>query len=178
MTTATTKYSPALRRLHWLMALLILVVYLAIEQRGLFGRGSPGRFVMMQSHFWLGLTVFALALWRISHRWRSPMPPITPPLPRWQHGIGVTMHVLLYAFFFVMPVLGIATAWTDEKILYLPFTDIALPALLAPNEVLAHSLEDLHKAIGKAFYYVIGFHVLAAIYHHFVRRDDTLRRMA
>jgi hypothetical protein len=71
-----------------------------------------------------------------------------------------------------------ATAWTDEKTLYLPFTDIALPALLAPNEALAHSLEDLHKTIGKVFYFVIGFHVLAALYHHFVRRDDTLRRMA
>ena len=178
MTQPTQKFSPALRRLHWLMAVLIALVYLAMEQRGLFARGSAARTAMVQSHFWLGLTVFALALWRVTHRWRSGAPPILPPLPRWQHGIGRSMHLLLYAFFFVMPVLGIATAWTDEKTLYLPFTDIALPALLAPNEALAHSLEDLHKAIGKAFYFVIGFHVLAALYHHFVRRDDTLRRMA
>ena len=35
----------------------------------------------------------------------------------------------------------------------------------------------LHELIGSAFYWVVGLHVLAALYHHFVRRDDTLRRM-
>ena len=58
-----------------------------------------------------------------------------------------------------------------------PFTGIALPALLAENEDLAHTLEDLHGSIGEAFYWVIGLHVLAALWHHFGRRDDTLRRM-
>ena len=38
-------------------------------------------------------------------------------------------------------------------------------------------LEDLHGQIGEIFYWVIGFHVLAAIFHHVVRRDDTLKRM-
>jgi len=178
MTLATQKFTPMLRRLHWLMAVLILLVYLAMEQRGLFARGTAARAAMVQSHYWLGLTVFALALWRLSHRWRSGAPPILPPLPRWQDAIGRLMHGLLYAFFFVMPVLGIATAWTDEKSVYLPFTHIALPALLAPNEALAHTLEDLHGTIGEIFYWVIGFHVAAALYHHFVRRDDTLRRIS
>lgn len=178
MTDATVKFSPVLRRLHWLMAVLIAVVYLAMEQRDLFPRGSTGRTAMVQSHFWLGLTVFALALWRVTQRRRSGAPPILPPLPRWQVGIGKFMHLLLYAFFFVMPVLGLATVWTDGKVLYLPFTDIVVPALLAPNEALAHTLEDLHTTIADVFYYVIGFHVAAALYHHFVRRDNTLRRMA
>ena len=53
----------------------------------------------------------------------------------------------------------------------------AMPALLAENKDLAHQLEDLHGGIGEAFYWVIGLHVLAALYHHLVRRDDTLRRM-
>jgi len=173
----TNRYAPVLRRLHWLMALLIVLAYLAIEQRGLFERGTPARFAMMQSHFWLGLTIFVLAVWRLTRRRVHGAPVVTPALPGWQKTVGTLMHVALYAFFLVMPILGIATAWTDAKVLYLPFTDIALPALLAPDEMLAHSLEDLHKAIGQAFYYVIGFHVLAALYHHFVRRDDTLRRM-
>ena len=76
-----------------------------------------------------------------------------------------------------MPLLGMATAWTDGKAVMLPFTDIALPALLAEDKDLAHQLEDLHGSIGEAFYWVIGLHVLAALYHHWVRRDDTLRRM-
>jgi len=175
--TATNRYAPVLRRLHWLMAVLILLGYLAIEQRGLFERGTPARFAMVQSHFWIGLTVFGLALWGLVQGRRFGAPAVSPPLPAWQSSIATLMHVALYAFFLVMPILGLATAWTDDKILYLPFTDLALPALLAPDKDLAHTLEDLHGTIGDVFYWVIGFHVVAAIYHHFVRRDDTLRRM-
>ena len=54
---------------------------------------------------------------------------------------------------------------------------IVVPALLSSNEGLAHRFEDLHELIGTAFYWVVGLHVAAALYHHFVRRDDTLRRM-
>jgi len=159
------------------MAVLILLVYLAIEQRDLFERGSTGRFAMKQSHFWLGLTVFALAWWRLLARVRKGAPSVTPTMPGWQAGIAKFLHVALYAFFIVMPLLGLATAWTEGYLLYLPFTDIALPAMLAENEELGHTLEDLHGQIGDIFYWVIGFHVLAALYHHFVRRDDTLKRM-
>lgn len=173
----TPRYAPRLRHLHWLMAVLILVAYVAIEQRSLFERGTPARYAMVQTHFWIGLTVFALAWWRLVVRFREGAPPVTPALPDWQSAIARVMHVALYAFFIVMPLLGLATAWLDGKSLFLPFTDIALPALLAENKELAHPLEDLHAAIGQAFYWVIGFHVLAAIYHHVVRRDDTLRRM-
>ncbi|MND01368.1 cytochrome b561 [compost metagenome] len=49
--------------------------------------------------------------------------------------------------------------------------------MLAPDEALGEQLEELHGSIGEAFYWVIGLHVLAAVYHHFIRRDDTLRRM-
>lgn len=175
--TDTARYAPVLRHLHWLMAVLMLVAYVAIEQRSLFERGTPARFAMVQTHFWAGLTIFALAWWRLAVRFRKGAPPVTPALPPWQSIIAKVMHVALYAFFIVMPVLGLATAWTDGKVLYLPFTDIVLPALLAADKDLAHDLEELHGTIGDVFYWVIGFHVLAAIYHHLVRRDDTLKRM-
>ena len=172
-----SRYAPGLRRMHWLMAFMILLAYLAIEQRGLFERGSPGRFAMMQSHFWLGIGIFVLVWVRIAQRVKHGVPRISPVLPIWQAGLSHLFHFALYAFFIVMPILGMMTAWTDGKSLFIPFTDIALPALMAENEALAHQLEDLHGQIGDIFYWVIGFHVLAALYHHFVRKDNTLSRM-
>lgn len=171
------RYAPVLRRLHWLMALLVLAAYLLIEQRGLFPRGSAGRAAMVQGHFWAGITVFALAWWRLVARRRHGAPPVVPPLDRFSALGAKLVHLALYAFFIVMPLLGLATAWSDGKTVMIPFTGIALPALLPENEGLAHSLEDLHGAIGEAFYWVIGLHVLAAVWHHAFRRDDTLRRM-
>jgi cytochrome b561 len=171
------RYTRAQRTLHWTMAVLVLVAYLAIEQRGLFERGSLARTAMVQSHFWVGITIFALAAWRLLLRKRLGAPAITPALPAWQHWPATIIHVALYAFFIVMPLLGLATAWTDGKDVLVPLTGWALPTLLAPDEALAHQLEDLHGAIGEAFYWVIGLHVVASAYHHWVRRDDTLKRM-
>ena len=175
--TRPARYTRAQRALHWTMAVLVLLAYLAIEQRGLFERGTLARTAMVQSHFWIGLGVFALAAWRLLLRKRLGVPPITPALPAWQHWPATILHVALYAFFLVMPLLGLATAWTDGKEIMVPLTGWTLPALLAPDEALAHQLEDLHGAIGEAFYWVIGLHVVASAYHHWVRRDDTLKRM-
>ncbi|HOV97219.1 MAG TPA: cytochrome b [Thermomonas sp.] len=175
--TTRPRYSPGLRRLHWLMAVLIALAYLLIEQRGIFPRGSGGRIAMMQGHFWMGITIFLLVWVRLASRMRSGAPAITPPLDRFSAMASKVMHVALYAFFIVMPLLGLATAWTDGKEIFIPFTHTALPALLAENEALAHQLEDLHGTIGEVFYWVIGAHVLAALWHHVGRRDDTLKRM-
>lgn len=175
--TARSRYAPTIRYLHWLMAVLILLAYVLIEQRGLFPRGSSGRVAMMQGHFWAGIAIFLLVWWRLASRVRGGAPAITPPLDRFSALVSKLLHLSLYAFFIVMPLLGLATAWTDGKAIMIPFTGIALPALLAENEDLAHSLEDLHGTIGEVFYWVIGAHVLAALWHHWGRRDDTLKRM-
>ena len=171
------RYVPTLRRLHWLMALLILAAYLLIEQRNLFPRGSAPRAAMVQGHFWTGITIFLLAWWRLASRVRNGVPPISPMPDRYSALAAKLVHLALYAFLVVMPLLGLATAWSDGKAILIPFTDIALPALLPENESLAHTLEDLHARIGQVFYWVIGAHVLAALWHHLFRRDDTLKRM-
>ena len=172
-----TRYAAVLRRLHWLMAVLLLLVFVAMEQRDIFPRGSQGRIVMMQSHYWIGLALFALVWWRLARRWKLGMPAITPLMPPWQSMSSKLLHYSLYALMMIMPLLGLATAWTDGKQLMLPFTDIAMPVLLAEDVELAHMLEDLHQLGGDIFYWVIGLHIVAALYHHFIRRDDTLRRM-
>lgn len=174
---ASSRYAPVLRRLHWLMALLIFAAYLLIEQRGLFPRGSGGRVAMMQGHFWVGIAIFVLVWWRLASRRRHGVPPITPPLDKAAALLSKGVHLALYAFFIVMPLLGMATVWSDGKAILIPFTGMALPALLPENKALAHQLEDLHGTIGEAFYWVIGLHILAAIWHHVFRRDDTLERM-
>ncbi|MBP6626924.1 MAG: cytochrome b [Arenimonas sp.] len=171
------RYSPAQRRLHWAMFALVLVAYVAIEFRGEFARGSLARTLMVQSHFWAGLAVLALVLPRLWLRATRGAPPITPALPAWQAWPAKLGHLALYAFLLVQPAMGLMTAWTDGKSIRLPGTDWVLPALMAPDASLAHTLEDLHKTVGSVFYWVIGLHILAGLYHHFLRRDDTLRRI-
>ena len=177
MATNRPRYATSRRALHWGIAVLLVLAFIFIEFRGEFPRGSVGRTAMVQSHFWVGIAILALMLPRLLLAFSRPAPAVSPPLPAWQALPAKGLHLLLYAMLLAQPVLGLMTAWTDGKEIFIPFTSVALPALLAPSESLAHQFEDLHELVGTAFYWVVGLHVVAALYHHFVRRDDTLRRM-
>ena len=173
----STHYTATAKALHWGIAVLMVLAYVFILGRENFERGSEARLAMVQAHFWLGLVILALMLPRLLLAFSRPAPAVKPPLPAWQALPAKAMHLLLYAMLVAQPVLGLLTAWTDGKELLVPFTQIVVPALLSSNEGLAHRFEDLHELIGTAFYWVVGLHVAAALYHHLIRRDDTLRRM-
>ena len=167
MNARRPRYAPSRRALHWLMFLAVVAAFVFIEGRENFDRGTPARLAMVQAHFWTGLAILALMLPRLLLAFSRPAPAVP----------AKALHLLLYAMLVAQPLLGLFTAWTDGKDIFIPFTSVALPALMAPSETLAHQFEDLHELVGEAFYWVVGLHVLAALYHHFLRRDDTLRRM-
>ncbi|PRH82568.1 cytochrome b [Arenimonas caeni] len=177
MATSRPRYAPSRRALHWGIGVMLVLAFVFIEGRENFDRGTAERAAMAQAHFWAGIAILALMLPRLLLAFSRPAPAVSPALPAWQALPAKALHLLLYAMLVAQPVLGLMTAWTDGKDILLPFTQVALPALMAPDEALAHRIEDIHKLVGSAFYWVVGLHVLAALYHHFVRRDDTLRRM-
>lgn len=168
-------YHPALIGIHWLTVVLIAAVYAFIEFRGIFPKGAAAHDLMKTWHFMLGLSVFALVLVRIPLRLAFRAPPITSEPPVWQERLAHAMHLALYAFLVVMPLLGWLTLSAKGK--PIPFFGLELPALLAPDKGLAKNLEDIHEFIGNLGYWLIGLHSAAALFHHYVLRDDTLRRM-
>jgi cytochrome b561 len=54
---------------------------------------------------------------------------------------------------------------------------INLPALITENKPLAETIEEVHETAGTVGYYLIRIHALAGLFHHYVQRDNTLRRM-
>lgn len=160
---------------HWLTLALLIAVYALIELRGIYPKGSAAHDAMKTWHFMLGLSVFAVVLVRMVLRLSFPPPPIRPPLPGWQHYLAASMHLALYVFLIVMPVLGWLTLSAKGRVI--PFFGLELPALMAPDKVWAHSLEDLHETIGTIGYYLIGLHAAASLYHHYFMHDTTLLRM-
>jgi len=161
--------------LHWLMFVLMVAVYATIELRGLFPKGSDPREAMKALHFMLGLSVLLLLSVRIYARVVSPAPLISPALSPAQNLAAKLGHLALYIFMIAMPVLGWAVLSAAGK--PIPFFGLELPPLIAENEELAKSLKEIHETVGELGYYLIGIHVLAALYHHHIRKDDTLTRM-
>ena len=170
------RYSGALIALHWLTLLLLIAVYALIELRGIYPKGSGPYLAMKTWHFMLGLTVLALLPLRLLARvGGGATPPIHPPLAVAQERLVKLVHLLLYLFLLVMPILGWLTLSTKGQVI--PFFGLELPPLLGADKALGHQLEEIHETIGTLGYYLIGLHAAAALFHHYWTRDDTLKRM-
>ena len=167
--TATAKF------FHWLMAVAIV---------GLFAFGfyvsnmplSPQKLQFLSYHKWTGVTIFMLALvrltWRISHR-----PPSLPAhMGRVEQLIAHAGHGVLYVLMLSVPVSGwlMSSAKGYQTVLFGVFP---IPDLLSKDRELGHQLLTVHLGLNLVMAAVVVGHVLAALKHHFKDRDDVLKRM-
>ncbi|HET6433659.1 cytochrome b [Dyella sp.] len=176
-TTPPDRYAASLRWLHWSIFALVLLAYVFINLFELFPRGSATRGNVLAAHFLAGLAVLLLVLPRLAVRLGHVDPPVRPPLDRWMAVLSKVTHVALYLFLLVQPVLGLITLQVGGKAISLFGFTVLPPRFGAGDRALSHQWEDIHGTIGEVFYYVIGLHIAAALWHHFGRRDNTLRRM-
>lgn len=167
-------YHPLSIGAHWLTLALLVAVYALIELRGIFPKGSAAHDAMKTWHFMLGLTVLMLTFARLAAR-RLTAVSQASEANAWQRTAGKAMHLALYLFLFVMPLLGWLALSAKGK--PIPFFGLDLPALIAPDKALGKNLQNIHETIGTLGYWLIGLHAFAALFHHHILRDDTLRRM-
>jgi cytochrome b561 len=176
--TSALRYTAAARWLHWLTAVLMLVVITA----GLWivyfePKDEAFKFRLYNIHESFGVMVFALAIARLLVRWRKPPPPLPPDTPALIQRFARLTHLSLYALLLLMPVIGfLATnAWGFPLRL---FDLIPLPSPIGKDEALAKTLSFLHGCGAIAIGTLIGAHLGGAAYHIFIRRDGLLKRMA
>lgn len=169
-----TRYGRLSILMHWLMVLLIAAVYATIELKGNFPKGSDTRELLKQWHFMLGLSVFALVWLRLLARWLRPAP-LAIASVAWEKWLAKLAHLALYGLMIGLPLLGWLTLSAAGK--PIPFFGLELPALLAPNKGLAGDIKEIHETVAVLGYWLIGLHAAAALFHHYIRRDDVLRRM-
>ncbi len=160
---------------HWLMLALLLAVCATMELRGMFPRGSGQRTVMMSWHYMLGLTVFALVWLRLLLRSIGDHPRVDPPPPAWQAALARATQWVLYGLMIGLPVLGWLAA--SAKGTPVSFFGADVPPLIGKSETAGKWLKEVHETLAKTGYFVVGLHAAAALYHHYVRRDNTLRLM-
>lgn len=171
-----SRYGSLSRGLHWLMLLVFVGVYAAVELHDSFPKGSDTRTALMTWHFMLGLLIFVLVWPRIAARFSGPTPAIDPAPPALQEKLSKLLHLALYALMIMMPLLGWAILSASGKH-SIPFFGLDLPPLMGKDKELAKTLREIHETIGNVGYFLIGLHALAALYHHFMVRDNTLLRM-
>jgi cytochrome b561 len=169
------RYSGVAIVLHWLMAVAII---------GLIGVGlwmtelknSPTKIEVYTWHKWIGLTVLLLASLRLIWRAHRQPPRVSSALPRWQMLIAATTHWLLYGLMFAMPLSG----WLQNSAAGFPLTWFGLfkvPSLVDRSRAAFDFWHETHEWLAYALIALIALHLAAALKHHLIDRDDTLRRM-
>jgi cytochrome b561 len=168
-------YPTAMRVMHWLTVALLLLAYpLAWSIDAASSVDEAHRLVML--HRSVGVTILLLTLVRFTWRQRSTIPPLPSDLPWWQRLAARANALGLYVLLVMQPLLGLAASWMHGDHIVI-LGGVELPTLLPLDRPLGRLLFWLHGWVATLILLLIGVHVAAALYHHFVRRDDVLSGM-
>jgi cytochrome b561 len=159
---------------HWLIVLLIInqwwIAERAEELKGL------AKLEALAWHKSFGMTILMLAVLRLAWRLMNPTPDLTMETKPWERVLAKVSHVLLYALIFAMPLTG----WMMSSAKNYPvswFKLFQFPDLVAPAEQTFRQMNDLHHLLFSVLVGVALLHVAGALKHHFIDRNDVLKRM-
>jgi cytochrome b561 len=181
MGTRPVSYSTGQKVLHWMIAALIVaqvIIGILIVQ---VLKPGPVTNVFYEVHKSFGLSILALALVRVAVRWRRGAPSMVEGLPVWQRVAARTSHYALYVLIVIVPLAGwTATSTCCPPVRYFWTVDVTLPVEVEEGEdrmEAAKPIFRIHRTLALTLAGLVLIHAGAALHHHFVRRDETLRRM-
>jgi len=160
---------------HWLSALAVFSAFGLAWLREQIDSDALGA-TLLAWHRQFGLLVLLLLAVRLFERWRwvahDELARLSWPL----HLAAVVTHWLIYALLLALPLLGWAMTNAQGHVVQL-WQAIALPTLVAVDPDLADSLQEWHELAAESMLVMVGLHALAALWHHYVRRDGVLASM-
>ena len=170
-----TTYNRTSKLLHWGMAgLIFYMLYLGLTMTDL--PLGIEKIRLYGLHKSLGICVLSLLMLRVAWRVITMTPkPMTGMSVRLVLAARAT-HYAMYALMLCMPITG----WLMSSAAgfpVAPFGFFTLSALIAPSPSALEFFKETHELLAFLFMGMISLHVIAALYHHFYRKDATLRRM-
>jgi cytochrome b561 len=179
----SSRYTLVAIILHWVMALGILAlagIGLAMTHLKL----DPfTQFKLYQLHKSIGITIFLAAAlrlaWRLGHR-----PPALPAsMTPFARKVAEGSHLLLYFALFALPLTGWALVSASvldiPTVLYgvVPWPHLPILSTLENKKPVEDALKLVHAYGAWALLALVAVHAGAALHHHFIAKDDVLRRM-
>lgn len=170
-----TSWGSVAKLFHWTISLLIIGLLIV---GALMGYAPPSlKGIIYNTHKLIGLFVLLLVILRISWRCINITPRLPDALPRWMVHASQISHRLLYLLMLSMPISGwvMSSAAGQQYHPHLFGFTFGLP--IATNRALAQSANQAHELLAWMLLMVLITHISAALYHHFIRKDEILIRM-
>jgi cytochrome b561 len=162
------------RILHWLTLALVIAAFASIELREMFEKGTENRELFKFVHFQIGASLFLLTLIRLVNNKFSPGPKIVD-MSKLKMFLAKAVHTLLLICLILLPILGVSILIAEAK--DVTVLGLELPNLMPADKDIAHLIEDIHGTVANVFMFLIFAHAAAAIWHHKIAKDDTLKKM-
>ena len=166
-------YGVVAKFLHWLIFVLVLLMIVG----GFFLDDVPKAYkgVIYNLHKLTGLTILLLMVVRWLWSMINVNPILPANMPAWQRKATRLVHGLLYLLIIAMPLAGWIGSSSAGKPPHLGDLKLSLP--IAENKALIDLAFTAHTIIAYCIIAMVSLHLLAALYHHYIRKDDILRRM-
>lgn len=163
------------KTLHWLIVLLILNQWVIAARADSLPLGAA-KLQAISLHKSFGMTILALAIVRLVWRWMNPVPTLEGMAKKWERVLAQLSHLLLYALIFAMPVSG----WLMSSARNFPVAWFGLfqfPDLVGPDKGTYELMHELHEGLFAALVCVALLHAAGALKHHFIDKNEVLKRM-
>jgi len=175
MTPDTAGYSLTARTFHWVTAALVLM---AIPMGIIMNNVGPGPLqdFLFNLHRSIGALLLPIVAARLVYRIGHPAPALPADIPPLQQFAAHATHAALYFLLIVQPLVG----WVATSAYRAPITLfwlVPLPPIWPEDRAFSERLFIVHWLIGITLALLVIAHIGAALFHHFVRRDDILLRM-
>lgn len=168
------RYHPILVALHWLLAALIIAA-LCIGFLSLAATPSnPAKIPVLRLHMAGGMLILALTVLRaVTRKFTARPAPI-----RTGHRLADSLAPLAHFGFYALILLMVGTGYATGIIAGLPAIVFANSGDPLPPSFAAYPTFTAHFYLALVLLALIALHIAAALYHHVVRQDGLLRRMA
>ena len=174
---STTAWGSIAKSFHWVLAALVIfsigygwwMTHLAVR---------AGRLSLYGFHSSLSYDLLFLLVLRLVWRAIDPAPLLPRNTLHWERRAAYASHLLLYVLMLAVCISGwLMLGAFSRPINATLFGMIPVPTLTTPDRPLHDLLEDIHRILSYALLALIVVHVAAALRHHFIKRNDVLRRM-
>lgn len=169
------KFGSLTKLLHWSIAALFITQFFLVYRREYMPENSPESLQYILLHKSLGVVVLFLALLMIFWRYVGARPIMPMNMSKFEILAAKVVHFLLYLSMLVMPITGYLMSSLGGYGVSL--FGWKLPNPFVKNEFLAGIFHETHVVTSYVIIAIVVGHILAALYHHFIRKDNVLRRM-
>jgi len=160
--------------LHWITLALLVAQFSSAWLLAIAHSGQAAG--LLEFHRSLGLVIWLVTACRFT--WRklfAYLPPFPNSMPALQQKIAKLNEYGLYAFLIVQPLSGLA--YTVFRGRPFPLFLFQVPPILPGDRGVAEFFHQVHAIGATTLLLLIGVHVLAALFHRFILKDEILERM-